>query len=128
VKSCITLRSPDKPGVFLHQSSHWLGYFREIWDESIIIASQSKKTLDLVNRDRSLLVQYFLYLGGIHHNSPIRQHMPKERYFTKPKFTLTEFCIQLMFTQSCEDYTQMSLLDSDPNASRPWASNTNLVQ
>jgi hypothetical protein len=33
--------------------------------------------------------------------------MPKERYFTKLEFTLTEFCIQLMFTQSREDYTQM---------------------
>jgi hypothetical protein len=60
-----------------------------------------------MNQDRSLLVQYFLYLGGIHHNSTIKQHMPKERYFTKLEFTLTEFCIQLMFTQYCEDYTQM---------------------
>jgi hypothetical protein len=48
-----------------------------------------------------------MYLGGMHHNSTIEQHMPKERYFTKPEFTLTEFCIQLMFTQSFEDYTQM---------------------
>jgi hypothetical protein len=49
-------------------------------------------------RDGSLLVQYLLYLGGIHHNSTIRQHMPKERYLTKPEFTLAEFCIQLMLT------------------------------
>jgi hypothetical protein len=52
-----------------------------------IIASQPKKTPDLMNQSRSFPIQYFLYLGGIHHNSPIGQHMPKERYFTKPEFT-----------------------------------------
>jgi hypothetical protein len=41
---------------FLQQLSHWLGYFREIRDEATIIASQSKKTPDLVNQDRSLSV------------------------------------------------------------------------
>jgi hypothetical protein len=95
---------------FLQQIGDGLGNLREIRDEPLIVASQSKKTVNLVHRHGRLPVKYILHLGRVNGYSFCRDHVMKEWNFSQPKFTFAEFCIELMILQSLKHNEKMALM------------------
>jgi hypothetical protein len=62
----ITLCIPDKFLLFLQKISDGLGNLGEVQNKSVIVASQAKKTADLMHSSWRLPIQYFSNLARIH--------------------------------------------------------------
>jgi hypothetical protein len=78
VESIFTLLTPNKLGSFLQQFSHGLCNSREIWDESLIITSQSQKTSNLMDSWWWLLVHHLLYFIWINSYPSLRDSVTQE--------------------------------------------------
>jgi hypothetical protein len=72
---------PNKLFTFLQQISDGLSNLEEIWDEPSIVASQSKKTANLVHRLGRLPIEYILHLARLNEYSFYRDHVTMERNF-----------------------------------------------
>jgi hypothetical protein len=101
---------PNKLFTFLKQLGDGFGNIGEIHDEPSIVASQSKKTMELVHRLGRLPIEYIMYLARVNRYSFCRNHMPENWNFVQPKLTFAEFCIELMISQSLKHNVKMSLM------------------
>jgi hypothetical protein len=87
-----------------------LGNLGEIQDEPSIVASQSKKTVNLEHRLGRLPIEYILHFARVNGYSVFRNHMPMKPNLAQPKLTFVEFCIELIISQSVKHNAKMSLM------------------
>jgi hypothetical protein len=93
---------------FLQQIGDGLGNLGEILDESLIVASQYKKTVNLVYKLGRLLIEYIMHVARVNGYSFCRNHVPNKWNFAQPELTFAEFCIELMISQSLKHNVKMS--------------------
>jgi hypothetical protein len=66
LKYFITLGIPDKLLLFLQKVGDGFDDLGKVWDEPMIIVSQSEKTADLMHSPWRLPIQHIPYLARIH--------------------------------------------------------------
>ena len=74
LKVSLALLRPHKLSIFLQQSCHRLGKFRETFYEPSIVSSQSQETMNLSHIGWWLLVQHISHLAWIYCYSTIREN------------------------------------------------------
>jgi hypothetical protein len=89
---------PNEPFTFLQRIGDGLGNLREIQDEPSIVASQSKKTVNLVHILGRLPIEYIIHLARVNGYSFCRDHVTKEWSFAQPELTVADSCIELMIS------------------------------
>jgi hypothetical protein len=57
-----------------------------------------------------LPIEYIIHLARVNGYSFCRDHVTKKWNFIQPEFTFTEFCIELMISQSLKHNVKMSLM------------------
>jgi hypothetical protein len=78
---------------FLQQFCHRLGYPGEIWNETTIVASKTKKTANLMDRSRGLPIHHFLNFTRVNRYTVLGNGMTQKFDGIKPEFTFREFGI-----------------------------------
>jgi hypothetical protein len=110
LKYFITLGIPDKLLLFLQMVSDGFDDLGKVWDEPMIIVSQSEKTADLMHSHWRLPIQHIPYLARIHGYSLWRYHVTQEWHFAQPELTLAVLDIELIIAQSLKHNAEVPLM------------------
>lgn len=80
-----------KRNLLLSQSSHRHWNYRKTLKELPIVTKQTNEAIKLSQKCMPSLITNYLNIHFVHHNTILRQHMPKEYYQLKLKLTFTKF-------------------------------------
>jgi hypothetical protein len=94
METSFSIRRPLKLLILLEQLGHGLAYLRKSFDKSLIISSQSKKTLNITDTRRRIPTQYILNLAWIHRYTALQDDVSQESNLLHPKLTFAQLGIQ----------------------------------
>jgi hypothetical protein len=107
MESFFTFRILGEFNSFLQQFYHGLRYPGEIWNETTVIASKTKKAANLMDRSRRFPIHYFLNFARVNEYTVLRDGMTQKFDGVKPEFTFREFGIQMVISQTLKNNMKM---------------------
>jgi hypothetical protein len=94
LKGIINFSPPRKRLILLNQLSKQGYYWKIVGNEMLIKVGKSKKTLDILNRSWSSLINNGLNLTRIHANAISKDNITQKFHFRLMEFTLFQFGIK----------------------------------